>query len=135
MSVSDPISDMLVRLRNASVAKTDVLEMPHSKMRDALARILKKEGFIFDFTAEGGKARKILRLYLRFTVAGRERISVIRGLRRISRPGQRHYVGAGEIKPVRNGTGIAILSTSKGVMTDNDARRDRLGGELLCEIW
>lgn len=134
MSQTDSISDMLTRIRNANMARADVVEMPYSKMRDAIARILKREGYILDYTAEGGGVTKILRLYLKF-VSGREREPVIRGLRRVSRPGLRHYVSAKDFSSVLSGTGIAIMSTSIGVITDSDARKAHVGGELLCTIW
>ena len=132
MNQTDPISDMLTRLRNATMAQADVVELPYSRMKDHLARIFKREGFIQDYTAEGGGPGKILRLYIKFG-PGRER--VIRGLRRISKPGLRRYVSAAALRPIKNGTGLAIVSTSRGVMTDREARQQNVGGEWLCTIW
>lgn len=132
MNLTDPISDMLNRLRNANMAQADVVELPYSRIKDNIARILKREGFILDYTAEGGGARKVLRLYVKYG-SGRE--SVIRGLRRVSKPGLRRYVGADALLPIKSGTGIAIVSTSRGLMTDGEARRQNIGGEWLCTIW
>ena len=132
MNQTDPISDMLTRLRNATMAQADVVELPYSRMKDHLARIFKREGFIKDYTAEGGGPGKILRLYIKFG-PGRER--VIRGLRRISKPGLRRYVSAAALRPIKNGTGIAIVSTSRGLMTDREAHQQNAGGEWLCTIW
>lgn len=134
MSVSDPIGDMLVRVRNASMAGLETAEIPFSKMKESIARVLKKEGFIRDFAAEGGGAKKLLRVYLKYG-EGRKPEPVIRGLKRLSSPGLRRYTKKTAIRPVRFGTGVGILSTSKGVMTDNDARKHGLGGEMLCTIW
>ena len=132
MNQTDPIGDMLTRLRNANMAQADVVELPYSRMKDHLARIFKREGFIQDYTAEGGGPGKILRLYIKF---GPGRESVIRGLRRISKPGLRRYVSAAALRPIKNGTGLAIVSTSRGVMTDREARQQNVGGEWLCTIW
>ena len=132
MNQTDPISDMLTRIRNASAARLEVVEIPHSKIKAAIARVLKREGFIRDYAAEGGTARRVLRLYLKFTAA---REPVIRGLRRISRPGLRRYVGVGEMKPVLRGTGLAVVSTSRGIMTDREVRSAGVGGEWLLTVW
>ncbi len=134
MSQSDSISDMLTRIRNANMAGADSLEMPYSNMRGAIARILKREGFILDFTAEGKAHLKILRIYLKFD-AMNARAPVIRGLRRVSKPGLRRYVSPKEMRPVLRGTGIAIISTSMGVLTDREARKSNVGGEWLCSVW
>lgn len=134
MSQSDPIADMLTRIRNANMSKTDFVEMPHSRMKDEIARILKREGFIRDYTAEGGGTKKILRLYLKY-MSGRSREAVIRGLRRISRPGLRRYVSCTSLPVVLNGTGIAIISTSKGVLCGKEARKLHIGGEWICSVW
>ena len=131
MSLSDPISDMLTRIRNAHMAGQDVVEMPHSKFKGEVARVLKKEGFITDYVAEGG-VKKVLRLYLRYTP---EREPVIKGLKRVSRPGLRKYVSAEEVPRVLGGMGVAILSTSSGIVTDTDARKKNIGGEVICSIW
>ena len=132
MNQTDPIGDMLTRLRNANMAQADAVELPYSRIKDHLARILKREGFIQDYTAEGGGPGKVLRLYIKF---GPGRESVIRGLRRISKPGLRRYVSAAALRPIKNGTGLAIVSTSRGVMTDREARQQNVGGEWLCTIW
>ncbi len=131
MSFSDPISDMLTRIRNAHMAGHEAVDMPHSRFKGEVARILKKEGYIVDYRIEGGVGR-ILRIYLKYAA---EREPVIRGLKRHSRPGLRRYVGANDIPRVFGGMGVAILSTSKGIMTDADARREKIGGELVCTVW
>jgi small subunit ribosomal protein S8 len=128
--MNDPISDMLTRVRNATRALLPVANVPHSKMKESLAVILKREGYIADFLVEG-KNPKLLKLKLKYQ--GKK--SVIEGLRRISSPGLRRYVGSTEIPRVRGGLGVAMVSTSEGVMTDNQARQKNLGGELLCYVW
>lgn len=132
MNQTDPISDMLTRIRNAGMAHLEVVEMPYSRLRADIARIMKREGFIRDYVAEGGGARRILRIYIKFTDA---REPVIRGLRRVSRPGLRRYVKAAEMRPVMRGTGLAIVSTSRGILTDREVRRNGVGGEVLLRIW
>ena len=131
MSWSDPIADMLTRVRNALAAEHDVVQMPHSRMKEAIARILKREGFIRDYAVEGTPRRE-LKLYLKYVGEGE---SVVRGLRRESRPGLRRYVQAADVPRVLGGQGVAVLSTSSGVMTDAEARRQHVGGEVLCSIW
>ena len=121
---------MLTRIRNANRALLPAIELPHSKMKENMAGILKREGYIADFTVEG-KMPKTLKLKLKYQ--GKK--SVIEGLRRISTPGLRRYVGATEIPRVRGGMGVAMVSTSEGVMTDTQARRKNIGGELLCYVW
>jgi small subunit ribosomal protein S8 len=128
--MNDPISDMLARIRNANRALLPAVEVPHSKMKESLAGILKREGYITDFTVEG-KIPKNIKLRLKYQ--GKK--STIDGLRRISTPGLRRYVGSTEIPRVRGGLGVAVLSTSEGVMTGNQARKKNLGGELLCYVW
>jgi small subunit ribosomal protein S8 len=133
MSMTDPIADMLTRIRNASGQKHRRVDMPSSKLKVQIARLLKDSNFIKDYkTVEDESGRPQLRLYLAY--AGTDQ-SVIRGLRRVSTPGLRKYVGVTEIPRVRNGLGIAILSTSSGLMTDREARRARIGGELLALVW
>lgn len=129
--MNDPISDLLTRIRNAGNALLPGLEMPHSKMKESIAHILKREGYITDVSVEGAGAKKKLKLKLKYI--GRK--SVIDGIKRVSTPGLRRYVGAGEIPRVRNGMGTAVLSTPAGVLTGNDARRQNVGGELLCYVW
>jgi small subunit ribosomal protein S8 len=132
MSMTDPIADMLTRIRNACGAKHRRVDMPASKMKVEIARILKEHSLIADFTTlESEEGRKLLRVRLKY--AGGQ--PVIRELQRVSTPGLRKYVGAAEIPRVRNGLGIAILSTSKGVMSDKQARQSRTGGELLALVW
>lgn len=128
--MNDPISDMLSRIRNANRALLPVVELPHSKLKESLAGILKREGYINDFAVEG---QTIKNLKLRLKYQGKK--SVIEGLRRISTPGLRRYVGSTEIPRVRGGLGVAVVSTSEGVMTGNQARKKNLGGELLCYVW
>ena len=132
MSMTDPIADMLTRIRNACGAKHRRVDMPASKMKVEIARILKEHSLIADFTTlESDEGRKLLRVRLKY--AGGQ--PVIRELQRVSTPGLRKYVGAGEIPRVRNGLGIAILSTSKGIMSDREARQARTGGELIAVVW
>src|SRR5512139_3317099 len=128
--VSDPIADMLARIRNAGRALLPTVEMPHSRMKESIAGILKKEGYIAEFAVEGKVAKKIT---LKLKYNGKK--TVIEGLRRVSRPGLRHYVGSTEIPRVRGGLGIAVGSTSQGVMSGVQARKNKLGGELLCYVW
>ena len=129
--MTDPISDMLTRIRNAHRALLPSLELPHSRMKESIAAILKREGYIVDFSAEGKVAGRKLTLKLKYD--GRK--GVIEGLRRVSKPGLRRYVGSTEIPRVRGGLGTAIVSTSQGLMTGVQARKNNLGGELLCYIW
>ncbi|MEI7436815.1 MAG: 30S ribosomal protein S8 [bacterium] len=131
MSMSDPIGDMLVRIRNAGQANLRVVSMPYSKVKAEIARILKQEGFVGDFVVEAEGVKRSLRVFLKFR-GGR---STIAGLRRVSRPGLRRYVGCTEIPRVLGGMGVAILSTPSGVLSDREARQRRLGGEILCSVW
>jgi small subunit ribosomal protein S8 len=126
----DPIADMLTRIRNASHALLPEVELTHSKMKESIARILKQEGYLADATVSG-EAKKNLKLKLKFE--GRQ--GVIRNLRRMSKPGLRRYVAATEIPRILGGMGTAILSTSKGVMTGSEARKQNLGGEVLCSVY
>jgi len=127
--MTDPISDMLTRIRNANRALLPTVEMPHSKMKEGIAQILKREGYIFDFAVEG-KLPKTMKMKLKYQ--GKK--SVIEGLRRISTPGLRRYVGATDIPRVRGGLGVAVVSTSEGLMTGNQARKKNIGGELICYV-
>lgn len=129
--MNDPIADMLTRIRNAGQAKHDRTAMPLSKLRVDIAKILKHEGYIGDYQVEEEGFGSLV-LFLRY---GKNHESAIAGLKRASRPGRRLYVGAKKIPRVHNGLGVAILSTSKGVMTDRAAREANVGGELLCEVW
>ena len=128
--MSDPISDMLTRIRNASRARLPVAVMPHSKLKESIAHILKSEGYVADVKVEGGTI-KTMKLGLKY----QGRTSVIEGLRRISRPGLRHYVGADDIPRVRAGLGVSVISTPEGVMTGVQAKRKKLGGEVICYVW
>lgn len=134
MSTTDPIADMLTRIRNASLARHPQVAMPTSKMREAIAKILKEEGFIQDYEILPGKVSATLLIHLKYT-RDRHPRPVISGLRRISKPGRRIYHQKQDIPWVRSGLGISIISTSKGVMTGTQARRQGVGGELLCYIW
>jgi small subunit ribosomal protein S8 len=130
---TDPISDLLTRIRNAARARHARVDVPTSRLKVEVARILKEEGFISTYKlVEENKIRKTLRVFLKYTP---DRRSVITDLRRVSKPGGRRYVGASEIRPVVGGMGINILSTPKGVMTGRAARKARVGGEVLCEVW
>jgi small subunit ribosomal protein S8 len=128
--MTDPISDMLTRIRNGARALRPVVQIPHSKMKESIAHILKKEGYIAEVTVEG-KIPKTLSVRLKYE--GKK--NVIEGLRRISKPGLRHYVGATEIPRVHAGMGVAVISTPEGVMTGVQARKKNLGGEVVCHIW
>jgi small subunit ribosomal protein S8 len=128
--MNDPISDMLARIRNANHALLPALDMPHSRVKESIAKILQQEGYIADVSVEG-KGIKTIKLKLKYQ--GKK--SVIEGLRRISTPGLRRYVGATDIPRVRGGLGVAVLSTSEGLMTGVQARKKNLGGELLCYVW
>lgn len=132
MNMTDPIADMLTRIRNALVQKHDVVSMPVSKEKKAIAKILKEEGFITDYAIEGDGQFKELTITLKYT---EDKQRVINGLRRISKPGLRVYAHADELPRVLNGLGIAIISTSNGVMTDREARKQHVGGEVLAYIW
>jgi small subunit ribosomal protein S8 len=132
MSMTDPIADMLTRIRNAVASKHRRVDMPTSKMKVEIARLLKQTNFITDYkTLETEDGRTVLRVALKYAGG----TPVIRELQRVSTPGLRQYVGAGEIPRVRNGLGVALLSTSQGLMTDREARAKRTGGELLAYIW
>jgi small subunit ribosomal protein S8 len=126
----DPIADMLTRIRNAGRALLPAVAMPHSKVKEGLAQILKKEGYVAEVTVEG-TVKKTLKLRLKYE--GKK--CVIEGLKRVSKPGLRNYVGATEIPRVRGGLGVAVVSTSEGIMTGMDARKKNIGGELLCYVW
>ena len=128
--MNDPISDMLARIRNASRALLPVVAVPHSRIKESIAGILKREGYIADFSLEG-KLPKTIKLKLKYQ--GKK--SIIEGLRRVSTPGLRRYVRAAKIPRVRGGLGVAVLSTSGGLMTDLQARKKKIGGELICYVW
>lgn len=126
----DPISDMLTRIRNAGRALLPTVEMPHSRIKESIAHILKQEGYIAEVAVEG-KPLKTIKLKLKYE--GKR--CVIEGLKRVSSPGLRRYVGSTEIPRVRGGLGVAVVSTSEGLMTGTQARKKNIGGELLCYIW
>ena len=128
--MSDPISDMLTRIRNAGRALLPAIELPHSSIKENVAQVLKQQGYVAEVAVEG-KPLKTLKIRLKYD--GKK--NVIEGLKRISKPGLRKYVGATKIPRVRGGLGVVILSTSEGVMTDVQARKKNLGGEVLCYIW
>ena len=130
MSVNDPIADMLTRIRNACKARHPEVSMPSSKLKAAIAEVLKQNGYIIDFRVEGD-VKKVLTIVLKY----RDGEPVIEGLKRVSKPSRRVYVGADEIPRVLDGLGIAVLSTSKGVVSDRAARRENVGGEVLCYVW
>jgi small subunit ribosomal protein S8 len=129
---SDPIADMLTRIRNANTALHPVTSMPSSKLKEELAKILSSEGYIDGYKVEDASVSKELTVTLRYT-NGRDR--VLHGLRRISSPGRRVYKGAGELDRVLGGLGVSVVSTSEGLLTDREARRRKIGGEILCEVW
>jgi small subunit ribosomal protein S8 len=130
--MSDPLADMFTRIRNAAQARHDNVRIPASKVKRAVAAVLQSEGFVSDYNDEQEGARNFLNLKLMY---GEDRRAVLSGIRRVSRPGLRVYVGRGEIPRVYGGLGVAIMSTSKGVMTGQDAWRQRIGGEVLCYVW
>lgn len=130
--MTDPISDMLTRIRNAKMRKHEVVDMPLSKLKVELARILKEEGFIRNYRVVGESVKKNLRVYLKYVENDEP---VISDLQRVSKPGRRVYVGKDQIPSVKGGIGVAILSTSKGLMTDQKSREAKVGGEVLCYIW
>lgn len=130
--VSDPVSDMLSRIRNALGARHDRTRVPASRLKHRMAEILVKEGFISDVMETEQLGRKVLTIVLKYD---RNRKAAIDGIRRVSRPGCRVYVGHDKIPHVYSGLGVSILSTSRGLMTDGDARRQKVGGEVLCEVW
>ena len=132
MILCDPISDMLTRIRNANMAKHVKVQMPHSKMKSELARILKQEGYIKDYTTEKVEGKPTLVLHLKYK---EDQKPVIQGLRRVSRPSCHHYVGADDVPRVLGGIGTAILSTSSGMLSDSQARKAHVGGEVLCYVW
>jgi len=137
MSVSDPIADLLTRIRNALMAGQQTVSIPSSKLKLAICKILKEEGFIesFEEAQQAGKPHRTIRIKLKYMGERRDRRPVISGLKRISKPGRRVYVGRGDIPWVQSGLGVAILTTPKGVMTGVRARQLGIGGEVLCEVW
>lgn len=132
MSMTDPIADLLTRIRNASKERHEKLEVPASRLKANVVRVLKEEGYIKNFRLSRDEGRPMIKVYLKYADDG---MSVIQGIRRISRPGLRRYAGYNQMPRPLNGAGIAIVSTSKGVITGQRARMQKLGGEILCEVW
>lgn len=130
--MTDPIADMLTRIRNAVRVERPSVEMPDSKVKRGLAEVLKREGYIWDWEELQEAPRRQLRLHLKYGPNGER---VIRHIKRVSKPGRRVYSGADSLRPVLNGLGISIISTSRGVVSDREARQKHLGGEVLCELW
>ena len=130
--ITDPVADMLTRIRNAGKAKFNSVDIPGSKVKIEIARVLKSEGYIRNYKFMKDDKQGTLRVYLKY---GSQQETLIYQLNRVSRPSCRVYVKSKDIKPVYNGTGIAVLSTSKGLMTDRQARKENIGGEILCTIW
>ena len=132
MSMSDPVSDLLSRVRNAMQARQERVDVPSSRLKERICDVLKQEGFIDSYKlVENGK-QSVMQVSLKYLT---NRQPVISGIRRVSKPSLRVYVSYGEIRPVRSGLGISVVSTSKGVMTGKQARASKLGGEVLCEVW
>jgi small subunit ribosomal protein S8 len=131
MSMTDPIADLLARIRNAYVAKHDRLDVPNSKLKSEVCKVLEREGYVEGFEILENEPRDLLRIFLKYA----EGEPVIQHLKRVSTPGRRVYMGSDDLKPVLNGLGIGIISTSQGLLTDAEARQRRVGGEFLCEVW
>ena len=132
MSMTDTTADFLTRVRNAALARQEKVDVPHTKMANGLVEILKREGFVTNFRLIERKPRSVLRIYLKYN---KQRKSFIRKIVRASKPGLRRYAGHDEIRPVLGGMGITIISTSKGLLTDNEARAQGIGGEVVCQVW
>jgi len=132
MNVTDPIADFLIQVRNASFAEHEKVDIPASKLKVRLAEIMKEEGFIKNFRLVEDSKQGILRIYLRY---GPDQERVISGMKRVSRPGRRIYVAADKVPSVLGGIGVAILSTPRGLLTDRESRKERVGGEVLCYLW
>ena len=132
MSMTDPVADMLTRIRNANMVKLQKVDIPSSNLKVSIANVLKQEGFIKNYKVISDNLQGILRVYLKYVD---EKDSVINEIKRVSKPGGRVYVKSEDIPVIKSGLGVAVLSTSKGVITDNAARKAGLGGELICTIW
>jgi small subunit ribosomal protein S8 len=132
MSMTDPVADMLTRIRNANMVKLQKVDIPSSNLKVSIANVLKQEGFIKNYKVISDNLQGILRVYLKYID---EKDSVINEIKRVSKPGGRVYVKAEDIPVIKSGLGVAVLSTSKGVVTDNAARKAGVGGELICTIW
>lgn len=129
--MTDPIADMINRIRNAQAVEKETVEIPFSQMKYAIAKILERKNLVKSVEFKGKKTKKVIEISLRY----KDKRPVISGVKRISKPGQRAYASAQNMKKVRGGIGIAIISTSKGLMTDSEAKKENVGGEVLCEIW
>ncbi|MBU0730023.1 MAG: 30S ribosomal protein S8 [Proteobacteria bacterium] len=132
MSMSDPLADMLTRIRNAGMVKFESVDIPYSNLKAGVAEILKQEGYINDYQVIKGDKQGVLKVNLKYD---QDDVRVITGLKRVSSPGRRVYVKSDKIPKVMSGLGIAIISTSKGLITDREAKKTGIGGELLCEVW
>ena len=130
--MTDPIADMLTRIRNAVRVEKEILDFPYSKLKEGVVDVLKREGYIWNYEVVDGEPSKTIRIQLKYSMSGER---VIQSIRRISKPGRRVYSASKELRPVLNGYGITILSTNKGVVSDREARAQNIGGEVLCEIW
>ena len=135
MSMSDPVADMLTRVRNALQRQHPSVSIPYSKIKESIAQVLRDEGYIVDYKVLPNKPRDVLQLELKYLGGRRERRSVITGLERVSKPGRRVYVGKNDVPWVLSGMGIAVLTTSRGIMTGQQARRMGIGGEVICKVW
>jgi small subunit ribosomal protein S8 len=139
--MTDPISDMLTSIRNALIVKHPTVDIPFSNLKHGIAKVLEREGFIEKVEKKGKRSKRFIEITLKYLPAealvkgGTDNLPAISGLKRISKPGQRIYSGRRKIKKVKGGYGIAIISTAKGLMTDKEARKQKLGGEIMCEIW
>jgi small subunit ribosomal protein S8 len=132
MAIIDPIADMLTRIRNAGKAKLNSVDIPASKLKAELAKVFKNEGFVKNYKYIKDDKQGILRIYLKY---GQNQSSAIYGIEMVSKPGRRTYIKCNKIKPILGGMGVAVLSTSKGIMTDKRAAKENLGGEVICKIW
>ncbi len=132
MTMSDPIADMLTRVRNAVQARHEFVDVPESRIKREICRVLREQGFIAGYAIEDATQPATIRIMLKYLPDG---TSVLRGIRRVSKPSRRIYAGKDKIRPVRSGLGVAILTTSRGVMTSREAREAGVGGEILCEVW
>lgn len=129
--MTDPITDMLNRIRNSQAVFKEAVSLPFSDLKYRIAKILEKQGLIEKLEKKGRKSKKIIFITLKY----QDKAPIIRGLKRKSKPGQRMYISSGNIKPVQGGYGLSVISTSKGLMTDKEARKKGLGGEIICEVW
>ena len=130
--MTDPIADLLTRIRNGMTARLERVDVPSSKLKVNIVRILRDEGYIKNYKVIKDNKQGVLRIFLKYTD---NNLPAIKGIQRVSRPGRRVYVGSDEIPPVLSGLGLGIISTSKGVMSDREARRQKIGGEILCSVW